>query len=296
LRQSVVWFKRAIGKAPSNALAWAALANAYIIIGIHCVDDPSDSFQRARAAAEEAARIVPSLPEALIPLAMFELCFLRQLTGPEEKFRRALEAKPTLPFAHNGLGLLRAATGQAEAFVISLRHAIAVSPLSPPLNAFLCYSLCFTRRFEDAVTAGRKAVLGDPESFLAHLCLGNALLYQGRYDEGLFYLEKACSFSHDSKNNLGFWAYGCALAGQGEKAERVLTKWASLPQHEYVPSYFVGLIHVGFGHTEAAIDWLNRACEERSHWVIFLESDPAFDSLRQVPRFEELVNKCRLRD
>jgi tetratricopeptide (TPR) repeat protein len=201
-------------------------------------------------AYKEAARIDAALPEALVPQAMVELCYFRMSASPEEKFRKAMKAKPSLPLAHNGLGLLQAATGRAEACVASLRQAIAFGPLSAPLNAFLCYSLCFTRRFEDAIIAGRKAVLGAPESCLAHVCLGNALVYQGQYDDALIHLDEARSLSHDSKHALGFWAYACAMAGLREKAEQALSKLTSLPRHEYVPSYFVGLIHLGLGHTD----------------------------------------------
>lgn len=294
LRKAVAFFNRAISKNPSHALAWVGLADAYLIMGIHCVDAPSDTFPKAFAAAEEAASIDPSLPEALVPIAMVELCYYRLLGSPEEKFRKALKAKPSLPLAHNGLGLLQAATGRAEEFVTSLKKAIAFGPLSLPLHAFLCYGLCFTRRFEDAIVAGRKAVLSDPESCLGHLCLGNAFLYQAQYNDALSHLDKARSLSHDSKVFLGFWAYACAVAGFREGAEEALARFTSLPQHEYVPSYFVGLIHLGLGYPDLAIDWLKRACDERSHWVIFLNSDPTFDEVRELPRFKDLLEKIGL--
>ena len=291
LRKAVAWFKRAISKNPSHAAAWVGLADAYIIMGIHCVDAPNDTFPKARAAAEEGARIDASLPDALVPHAMVRLCYDREFIFPEEKFREALNAKPWLPLAHNGLGLLQLATGRAEESVASLEKAGAFGPLSAPLNAILCYSLCFTRRFEDAIDAGRKAVLADPESCIAHVCLGNALLYQAHYDDALIHFDKARSLSHDSKLYFGFWAHACALAGKREEAEHALARLVSLPRHEYVPSYIVGLIHLGLGHTDEAIDWLNRACEERAHWVIFLNSDPVFDGVRKHPRFEELLEK-----
>ena len=218
------------------------------------------------------------------------------MESAEKKFGEVLRAKPSLSLAHNGMGLLYAATGRAEEFVTSLNRAIGFSPLSPPLHAFLCYSLCFTRRFDDAIVAGRKAVLGDSESYLAHLLLGNALLYRAQYDEALNHLDIACSLSHDSKNCVGFWGYACAKAGLQKKAELALSKLSLLPPHEYVPSYFVGLIHLGLGHEDSAIDWLHRACEERSHWVIFLNSDPTFGELRKHPRFKDLLEKSSLRD
>lgn len=291
LRKAASCFKRAISRKPSHAPAWIGLGEAYLILGIHCVDAPEDTFPKAVAAAREAARLDESLPEVTHLLAMAELCYSRMFESAEERFHAVLKVKPSLAFAHNGLGLLQAATGRAEEFVSSLQKAITFSPLSPPLHAFLCYSLCFARRFDDAITAGRKAVLSDPESCLAHVCLGNALVYQAQYTEALFHLDKALSLSHDSKTHVGFWAYGCALAGLRERAEHGLSQLMSLPRHEYVPSYFIGLIHLGLGDRDSAIEWLDRACDERSHWVIFLNSDPTFDSLREHPRFPDLLGK-----
>ncbi|MFZ0663896.1 MAG: hypothetical protein WAM66_14485 [Acidobacteriaceae bacterium] len=45
---------------------------------------------------------------------------------------------------------------------------------------------------------------------------------------------------------------------------------------------------------DIAIDWLDRACDERSHWVIFLNTDPAFDGIRENPRFKGLLGKIGL--
>ena len=138
-------------------------------------------------------------------------------------------------------------------------------------------------------------VLGDPESCLAHVCLGNALVYQAQYYDALIHLDQARLLSHDSKHCLGFWAYACALAGLRERAEEVLSKLTSLPRHEYVPSYFVGLIHLGLGQVDLAIDWFTRACDERTHWVIFLNSDPAFDCMSKHSRFKDMVERIELR-
>lgn len=295
MRNAVAHFKRAINKNPLHARAWAGLADAYLILGFNSVDAPKDTFPKALAAAKEAARIDAHEPLPHVVIAMVELCYFRLSAGPEEKFKEALRVIPSLYQAHNGLGLLQAATGRAEASVSSLQRAITSSPLTVPLNAFLCYMLCFARKFEDAITAGQKAVLADPDSFLAHLCLGNAMVLNTRYKDALIHLEKARLLSHDSKCSLGYWGYGYAVAGFRDRAEEALSRLTSVPPHEYVPSYFVGLIHLGLSHVDSAIDWFDRACDERSNWVIFLNSDPTFDGVRTHPRFKRLIRKSTLR-
>ena len=58
-----------------------------------------------------------------------------------------------------------------------------------------------------------------------------------------------------------------------------------------VPSMTVAVIHAALGNHAVALDWLEKAVEERSYWVIYLSVDPALDPLRQDPRFAELVVK-----
>src|SRR4029453_4622643 len=50
-------------------------------------------------------------------------------------------------------------------------------------------------------------------------------------------------------------------------------------------------MHVGRGRNEAALNWLEKAYEERSYWLIYLHVDPALDPLRTNPRFMELLRK-----
>jgi hypothetical protein len=45
---------------------------------------------------------------------------------------------------------------------------------------------------------------------------------------------------------------------------------------------------------DAAFEWLNRAYEDRRYWLVYLKSDPAFDLLRDDPRFAELVARMGL--
>jgi DNA-binding winged helix-turn-helix (wHTH) protein/Flp pilus assembly protein TadD len=289
LRESVACFKRAIDHNPSHTEAWVGFANAQIMMGIHCVEAPDEAFRRARAAAENAARIEPLMPEALTALAWVRLCYDRDWEGAADGFGRALVAKPNYPFAHNGLALLHLVTGHVNDNIASLQRASRLSPLSAPLNALLSHALYIARRHEEALDSAWKAVMSDPDSCIVHSSLAHALMQVGRCHEALHHFEMARQLSHDSKVYVGFWAYCSALLGNRKDSEVAIAKLTSLSSHEYVPSYFVALIHLGLGHTEQAIDWLKRAGDERSHWVLFLNSDPIFDSVRRHPRFFELL-------
>jgi tetratricopeptide (TPR) repeat protein len=291
LLEATAFFRKAIDHNSSHALAWVGLADAYIMLGIHCVDVPAEAFRKARAAAQSAIRIRPAMPEALVSLAWVELCYDRNWSAAQVGFQMSLKKKPGYPFAHNGRALLQLATGRADENVASIENARKLSPLSSPLNALLCHSLYLSRRFADAERAGMKAILSDPDSCIAHASLAHALLKVGRHKDAMRHFEEARRLSCDSKVYLGFWAYACALLGRPEEARRALERLLSLASHDYVPSYFVALIHLGLDQIDECIMWLDRACDERSHWVLFLNSDPIFDGMRASASFQGLLDK-----
>jgi hypothetical protein len=42
-----------------------------------------------------------------------------------------------------------------------------------------------------------------------------------------------------------------------------------------------------------AFSWLDRAFEERSHWLVWLRLDPRWKNLRDDPRFATLIEKIK---
>jgi tetratricopeptide (TPR) repeat protein len=294
LRESVAYFRKAIDFNPSYVQAWVGLATAQIMMAIHCAESPEDAFGKARAAAEEALRIDPANLDAETIVAWVQLCFERDWIAARAAFDRTLKRKPDSFFAHNGMSLLQLAMGNSQENLNSMVKAVRLNPLSSALRSLLAHSYYTARRYEKAIEMGRRALASDPASCIAHVVLALSLLKLNDTQEALQHLNLARQLSGESRVYIGFWGYGHALAGLPSEAEKALDLLLSLPSHEYIPSYFVGLIHLGLGRAKDAIEWLERACDERSHWVLFLSSDPAFDALREESRFNSLLDRVGL--
>ena len=65
-------------------------------------------------------------------------------------------------------------------------------------------------------------------------------------------------------------------------------------QTTYVPAFVIARIYEGLGDKEAAFEWLNKAYEERSSWIPFIEAMHYFDSLSGDARFIALLKKIGL--
>jgi len=60
--------------------------------------------------------------------------------------------------------------------------------------------------------------------------------------------------------------------------------------------YFLAWIHAALGNTDQAFGYLNRAIDYRSQYIVHTEfgglrTDPAWDGLRDDPRFEALCQR-----
>jgi hypothetical protein len=87
--------------------------------------------------------------------------------------------------------------------------------------------------------------------------------------------------------------HAAGLAGDLERSRAVLAELEQLAGQRYVSSYCIGLVHIGLGDHDAAFASLDRACEERAGYLVYLNVDPAVDPIRKDPRFGDLLRKTK---
>jgi hypothetical protein len=89
-------------------------------------------------------------------------------------------------------------------------------------------------------------------------------------------------------------AYALARNGKREYGEALVLELEEKRENDYVSPVELATLHVGLGNTESAIDWMQRAYEERRGWMAYLNVHPILDPVRDNPRFQALVAKMRL--
>ena len=89
-------------------------------------------------------------------------------------------------------------------------------------------------------------------------------------------------------------AHTLGAAGRKEEASQMLDELTQLAKQKYVAPYYFAGIHIGLEESERAIECLERAYEEHSHWLIYLHMDPSMDALRDAPRFQDLLRRVGL--
>jgi tetratricopeptide (TPR) repeat protein len=85
-----------------------------------------------------------------------------------------------------------------------------------------------------------------------------------------------------------------ALAGKKDEAEKVLANLKQLSSERYFSAYHIALIYAGLGDKGEALNWLEKAFEQRGDYLVFLKVDPRFDSLHSDARFASLLLRIGL--
>jgi len=290
LNRSIDCFLRAIELDPAYALAYAGLSDAYVLLGIFGVRPPNDVYPKARAAAEKALEIDGTLAEPHAALGHVLTAYDWDFQGAEEEYRKALDLNSSYPTAHQWYGHLLAVTGRYAEGIAEVTRARDLDPLSVPINAFVGLIYMKARQTREAVEAARRGVDLDPNNPFAHWILARALDARNELPESVAESEKAARLSGGSQASTA--QLGCAYARIGEtaKAHKIIDQLMELSRKKYVSPYDIAIIYTGLGEKDLALEWLEKAYEERAVRLLEL-LDPAFDGLRFDPRFEDLVQR-----
>jgi Tfp pilus assembly protein PilF len=295
LKRCIEYFEQAIAADPAYALAHAGLADSFIALGYISYLRPREAFPRAKAAAERALTLDGSLAEAHTASACVSLLYDWDWPRAERGFQQALELNARYGVARFWYASYLAAAGRSEECLAEVSQAQALAPLSLMTSVNAAFALYFARRYDEAIAQGRQALDLEPTSFLAHCVLGLTYAQQSMPDRAVAALQEAVTFSGGHPLPAAGLGYAYALAGKKDDAERVLASLQQRSQQEYVPAFGFVMVYAGLGDSDEALAWLARACEERSHWLAYVNVWPLLDDLRRDARFTTVLEQVGLR-
>jgi serine/threonine protein kinase/Tfp pilus assembly protein PilF len=292
IKKGIEHFLQAIDLDPNYALAYAGLAEAYGFLASSTGGQPPrEAYPKAKAAAMKALELDETLGEAHCTLGFFRLLYDWDFAVAEEEFKRAIELSPNFANAWDGYGFYFKATGQHEAAIRACQRAMELEPLSLFITLSLGWAYYFGRQYGRALEQGRKVLEMDPNFGFAYWHRGMVYLQQKKYDDAIAAFRKALNLSGTTVTFISYLGYALARSGKHREARQMLAQLQSLSKRKYISSYFVAMIHLGLGDLDRTFEWLEKAYEERSGFLAFINIEPMLDALRGDSRFGELVKK-----
>ena len=289
-------FEEAIDLDPNYALAYTGIADCYNASGFS-YDlglTAGEVISRAKNAAAKAFEIDETLAEAQTSLAYAKLLFDWDFEQAEALFRRALELNPNYANARHWYTHLLIAISQFDEALTQGERALELDPLSAVMNTHLGWHFLCTRKNDLAIAQFHRTFTLDSEFVVAQWYLALAFEQAGRFSEAETAFREALLSTNQDLMIRADAAHLYAVSGQHERALAELAELEKLSETKFVSSFGLALICVGLEDDDRAFGYFEKAVQEHSEMLIYLNVDSRFDRIRPDPRFKVLINRVGL--
>jgi serine/threonine-protein kinase len=289
MHKAIGFFERAIAADPHYALAFAGLADTYLLLPFITAGTPEVCYPKAKEAAQRAVQLEPALAEAHIAFAQVLQYFDFDYGQAEVEFRRGLDLNVNNAIGHWRYSWLLLALGRSDEGFAEIRRAVDVDPLSLIINTDLGYFYTVSGRYDEAIAQLRRTIEMEPNFYYAHGNLGEALALKGQFAGALSEYKKTQALN-DDPFVYALYGHVYAIAGDEAQARRTLAEMEEVARHRYVQAYAFACVHAALGEKEKAVDWLEQSYRNRAGAdVAFIRIDPLLAPLRGDARFEKLA-------
>ena len=293
LHNALGYFHAALEADPGYALAYAGLADCYVLMVSTYDISPEATVVQARAAANKALALDPGLAEPHAVLAVIAQNHDWNWEESEREFKLAMAADPANPTLHHWYSAGLAARGRFEESVHEIAIARRLDPISLPIRTAEGAESYMARRYDDALDELSRIVEIEPNYANAYLYRGLTYEQQGKWKEAIADLETSAKLD-DSLRSAAMLGEAYALAGDKTRARQILNELQVRAKREHVSPLYPAIIHTGLGDKDLAFSELEGAVEERATDLLGIKVVALYDPLRSDQRFAALLRKVGL--
>jgi eukaryotic-like serine/threonine-protein kinase len=293
--EGIKYFEEAIALDPTYVLAYTGLADSYSLQIDYRSVPVHEGHEKAKFYALKAIALDDRVAEAHASLAWSLFIFDWDSDAAVREFQRAIELDPRYAAAHQWYAFLLASQGKFDEALLEAHTAQENDPASVSVRRSLGYCYLYARKLEQARYHLSRGIAMNPTAEESYRIQGLILTLLGEYGEAERVLREALELaSPGSTYTKATLAYSLARGGNKAFALQVRDELLEKRKHDYVSPVELATVDIGLGEFEQAIDWCERAADERRGWVMYLGVHPVVDPLREYPRFEALIQKMGL--
>lgn len=289
-KQAIDSYKKALALDSGYAPAYAALADCYILLGEQGGMLQKETRVLAYNAIQKALSHNNNLAEVYAANGLWNLDYEWNWAEAEKAFKKAIELNPGYALAYQWYGRALGFIGRFDEAIKNLEKAKELDPLSPIIVAYIGQVYIYSKNYNKAEEVLQQALKVHPNHPLILHNIGELYIAEGRYVEAIAPLrqstESAASVHY--KAMLGF-AYG--RAGRREEAIAIVKDFLQRSGTGLISEFNLAAVYAALGEKEKALDQLEKGYEQRDVWMKELKAWPWFDSLRNEPRYQVLMQR-----
>jgi len=290
LRQAIEYYTRAIELDPNFAEAYTGLADTKLVLFNNTPKVDPELVDEAKQDLYRALNIKPDLADALTTLGSIQMLQDWDWKAAEESLKAATVAEPNLSIAHLRYGSLLARLGRIPEALVESERAVDLDPLSVGNISNLGLVYFCKKDFPAADTQFKKALeVGDTVG-ASRWMLSRSLWLEGQQDEAIKELIRAIEVVGNKPLAEKLAALSRTSSPEGV-IRQLLFEWRDVPPETNSPSN--AYLALEIGDREKAMYWVERSVKERHAWTTWFYAAPEYQSLRDIPRFQEILREMK---
>jgi serine/threonine protein kinase/Tfp pilus assembly protein PilF len=291
IKTALQYFELALKNDPKSALAYSGIAKVWLARITMGLAPTSEAEPKAKAAAMKAMELDSNQSDVHFALAWVAWMDW-DWAAVEAAYRQAIALNPNSASARVYYSNFLYVMGNPEEGMRQTELAMALDPLNPLFRAIYAMDLMYERRYDEVIELLRNTLKTSPNDPVSLSTLRSAYHQKQMYEEALEIWKTSYAAKGDNEAvealTLGYTegGYSGALSRVAETFIR-----RSRTTSEYVTPWQIGTLYTRAGKVDEALEWLEKACDERDSNMPYIRVDPIFDILRDEPRFKILLRR-----
>jgi serine/threonine-protein kinase len=294
IEQSLANYLKALEKDPNFALAHIGAADCYIMLSGHRKISMQDAEAKAGPHIMTALKIDDSLAQAHNALAELKYQYQYDWAGAETEFKKALALNPNVAWIRQAYGWFLMSMGRFDNAAAEMDKARELDPSSLTITAGRGRLFYYSRQYDQAIEQFKNILAVEPNDASAYLSLYTIYEQKHMYAEAVDAYDKFLTLNDFPQNLREEFAESFKVSGwDGFLLKRLEALKTVAKTRDLEPHHFAGL-YARLGRKDEAFAWLNKAFETRDVSILQFKIEPAYDPIRNDPRYTQLLRRIGL--
>jgi DNA-binding winged helix-turn-helix (wHTH) protein/TolB-like protein len=291
--KAIDFFRQSIALDPNFALGYSGIADCYTLLEQRGGLPAGEAIPKAEEAARKALELDETLAETHASMGLIKALYQWDWKGAENHYRRAIELNPNYATAYGSYGMNLLCEKRFEESERLLKKAEQLDPTSRSIAIYLAWNYYFGRQFDRAVEQGRRALELDANLTTPYMILRASFEQKGMYEEAVdAELTRIRNSNPRIIEELSEAYRKAGIKGFWEKQIEIAQKYPHSGGE--IAGYHLATRFALLGRSEEALNEIEKGFAERGSMWHMISVDPVYDSLRDEPRFKELLGRLKI--
>jgi TolB-like protein/DNA-binding winged helix-turn-helix (wHTH) protein len=282
IRAGVASFQQATQEDPNYLPAYLGIFDA---VGNPTLVPHLDLIPTAKQAVRRALELDDSLVEAHLDMAWLFMEWDYDYTSAGREYERALQLNPNSADVHDAYANYFEIFGREND---AQRERELAQSLDPKHNHFMNVF-----PMDWSLDKDRQSLEQGPDDPFLRAALGKSYQINGRYREAVEQYIKTTELYGDNEE-AQLLRRGYSEGKYKDTIRGWMKEWDRQADHRYLPPLWPAFLYANLGDKDDAFRWLERAYQEHSWCMLYLNLDDMWDPIRSDPRFAEYVRRAGL--